>query len=73
MAYTRFKADKDIMDALVHHRKKSGAGGSNRWRATLLATLPESRLAIAREAEEDNGRNRGRVRSVWSRHIGGQD
>ena len=27
MAYTRFKADKDIMDALVHLRKKKGAGG----------------------------------------------
>ena len=27
VAYTRFKADKDIMDALVHPRKKKGAGG----------------------------------------------
>ena len=27
VAYTRFKADKDIMDALVHLRKKKGAGG----------------------------------------------
>ena len=27
VAYTRFKADKDIMDALVHLRKKTGAGG----------------------------------------------
>ena len=27
MAYTLFKADKDIMDALVHPRKKKGAGG----------------------------------------------
>ena len=27
MAYTRFKADKDIMGALVHLRKKKGAGG----------------------------------------------
>ena len=26
---TRFKADKGIMDALVHLRKKRGAGGSN--------------------------------------------
>ena len=26
VAYTRFKADKDIMDALVHLRKKRGAG-----------------------------------------------
>ena len=29
VASTRFKADKDIMDALVHLRKKRGAGGSN--------------------------------------------
>ena len=29
MASTRFKADKGIMDALVHLRKKRGAGGSN--------------------------------------------
>ena len=28
-ASTRFKADKDIVDALVHLRKKMGAGGSN--------------------------------------------
>ena len=27
MAYTRFKADKDISDALMHPRKKRGAGG----------------------------------------------
>ena len=27
VAYTRFKTDKDIMDALVHPRKKKGAGG----------------------------------------------
>ena len=26
-AYTRFKADKDFMDALVHLRKRKGAGG----------------------------------------------
>ena len=27
VTYTRFKVDKDIMDALVHLRKKKGAGG----------------------------------------------
>ena len=27
VAYTRFKVDKDTMDALVHLRKKTGAGG----------------------------------------------
>ena len=29
LASARFKADKSIMDALVHLRKKRGAGGSN--------------------------------------------
>ena len=29
VAYTHFKADKDIMDALVHLRKKKGTGESN--------------------------------------------
>ena len=27
MAYTRFKANKDIMDALVHLKKKKRSGG----------------------------------------------
>ena len=34
VAYTRFKADKDITEALMHLRKKKGAGGSNRRRAS---------------------------------------
>ena len=37
VASARFKADKDIMDALVHLRKKkeaAGAGGSNCRRAS---------------------------------------
>ena len=34
VAYTRFKVDQDIMDALVHLREKKGAGGSNRRRAS---------------------------------------
>ena len=33
VAYTSFKEDKDIMDSLVHLRKKKGAGGSNCPRA----------------------------------------
>ena len=41
MAYTRFKANKDIMDAMVYLRKKKGAEG--RGEATdgepVLATL----------------------------------
>ena len=35
VAYIRFKADKDIMDALVHLRKKMGAGESNQPRVSL--------------------------------------
>ena len=38
-ASTRFKADKGIMDALVHLRKKRGAGGRGE------ATVGESALA----------------------------
>ena len=34
VAYTRFKADKDIMDASVHLKKKTGAGGDNQRRAS---------------------------------------
>ena len=34
VAHTRFKADKDIMGALVHLRKNTGAGGSNYRRAS---------------------------------------
>ena len=34
VASTRFKEDKVTMDALVHLRKKKGAGGSNCWRAS---------------------------------------
>ena len=32
-AYTRFEADKNIIGALVHLRKKKGAGGDNHRRA----------------------------------------
>ena len=34
VVYTRFKAHKDIVDALVHLRKKTGAGGSNHRRVS---------------------------------------
>ena len=34
VAYTRFKADEDIMNALVHIRKKTGAAGGGRGEAT---------------------------------------
>ena len=41
VAYTYFKADKDVMDALVHVRKKKGAGGRGEATAgePVLATL----------------------------------
>ena len=51
VGFTRFKADKGIVDALVHPRKKRGAGGSNCRRvnprdavlgACFTLTLPES-------------------------------
>ena len=34
VTYMRFKADKDIMDALVHSRNKKGTGGSKCQRAS---------------------------------------
>ena len=41
VASTRFKADKDIMDALAHLRNKRGAGGRGEAiaGASVLATL----------------------------------
>ena len=39
VVYPRFKADKNIMDALVHLEKKAGAGGSYRRRASLRTSL----------------------------------
>ena len=40
-AYTRFKASKDIMDALVHLRKKNEAGGRRQAAAgELVLTMP---------------------------------
>ena len=52
VAYTRFKADKDIMDDLVYMRKKAGAGDegeqpaeSQSWRrrfgTCFTLTMPE--------------------------------
>ena len=40
VAYTRFKADKDIMEALVHLRKEKGVGGRGEATAVepVLAT-----------------------------------
>ena len=40
MAYTRLKADEDIMDALVPLRKKMGAG--ERWGATSKKPVLET-------------------------------
>ena len=43
MAYTRFKADKDIMDTLVHPRKRTGAG----WRGEQpTESLPPGNFAM---------------------------
>ena len=78
------KADKGIMDALVHLRKKKGAGGgggkqlqesqfSRRgFGACFMLTMPGS-SRITRAAEEEDEGDRGRVRGVWPDRIGGQD
>ena len=83
MASARFKADKGIMDALAHPRKKRGAGGQEEATvgetvlatplACFMLTMPEDRLVITRAAEEDDGGDCGRVRSVWPHRVGGQD
>ena len=39
VASTRFKADKDIMDALVHLRKKRGSGGRGGGGGTIGASV----------------------------------
>ena len=76
VASTCFKADKGIMDILVHLRKKRGAGGvggSNCRRVSPrdaavgydLCWRCRGRLAITRAAEKYDGGDRGRVRGVW--------
>ena len=77
VASTRFKADKGIMDASVHLRKKRGAGGRGEATAgeSVLATPLGGMLnaddagIVSRSPEqlskEDDGGDRGRVRGVW--------
>ena len=80
MAYMRFKADKDIMNApLVPLRKNTGAGGRDNGGEQPTESQPswyrcgyalrwrfQSRLAIALAAQEDDGRSNGRaVRGIW--------
>ena len=84
VASTRFKADKGIMDALVHLRKKRGAGGRGEATAgeTVLATplwgmLYADDAGVVSQSPEKlrkmMGGDRGRVRGVWPHRIGGQD
>ena len=83
LASTHFKADKGIMDALVHLVRKGGWGGGGkqlsesqpsrrRFGACFTLTMPGS-SRNTRATEEDDGSDRGRVRSVWPHRIGGQD
>ena len=80
LASTCFKADKGIMDALVHLRKKTGRGEATVGESALAKPLwgmlyadDAGVLAITRAVEEDDGGDRGRVRGVWPHCIGGQD
>ena len=80
---TRFKAEKDTTNALVHlgRNRGRGAGGSSRQRASPgdvalgndLRLRCRGHLAITRKAEEDDGRDRGRGRGFWPHRMGGQD
>ena len=56
VAYTRFKADKDIMGALVHLGKKNGAGGRGEEtaREPVLATPLWWGILYADDAEVVN-------------------
>lgn len=65
------------MDALVGLRKKTGVpGGGGKQRTEsqpydvtmrhAVRCRCRSRLAVAWEAQEDDGRNRGRMRGLWS-------
>ena len=75
VAYTRFNAEKNIVDALVPVEKKTGIGGRGGIAAgvPVLATsiwgmLQRGRrrncLATTPAAEEDGGRDRSRMRDI---------
>ena len=81
---TRSKADKGIMDALVHLRKKRRAGGRGEAIAgeSVLATpfwgmLYADDAGVVSQSPEQlrkhDGGDRGRVRGVCPHLIGGQD
>ena len=65
----------------AEEKVNGGAGGSNCWKASpgdvalghALRWRCRGCLAIAQAAEEDDGRDRGRVRGVWPHRIRGQD
>ena len=76
VASTRFKADKGIMDALVHLRKKRGAGdrgeataGESVLATPLWAMLYADDAGVVSQSLEQlreyDGGNRAHVRGVW--------
>ena len=69
VASRRLKVNRGIMDALVHLRKKKGAGGTTAGEPVLATPLWNMFYA----AEEDDGGDRGRVLGVWPHRFGGQD
>ena len=84
VAYTRFKVDRDIMDALVYLRKKTGAGlrGGETAREPVLARSLRGMLyaddvgVISQSPEQSRkmmGGDRGRMHGIWPHRIGGQD
>ena len=77
VAYTRSKVDKDIMYALVHLRGRKrgrggGGGGATVGELALATSLwgmlyADDAVVVSqspRAAEENDGRDRGRVRGV---------
>ena len=76
VAYTRFKADKDIMDAMVHLRKKKEEGGGNSRRASpgdaALGHPCSDDAGVVSQSPKQLSKMMG-VRGVWPQSIGGQD
>ena len=84
MAYTRYEADKGIMDALAGLKKKAGAGGRGETTAgepapatSLWGMLYADDAGVVSKSPEQLRKmiefDRDRVRGVRSHRFGGQD
>ena len=71
VSYTRFKADEDIMDALVHLGKKRGGGGqlpeSQSWRRCCRACFTLTMSGSSRNPPEQPRKMMGGIVVVCAR------